>query len=98
VRDDGRPLFPDFHSKDKSLFLQARKHATEYRDLASVAVMLVMLAMSGNGVAYDCFAFQLAKEYEVDIDECYKITVHTSAGYRELLERIVVAKARFLIL
>lgn len=95
ICDDGRPLCKTFHSPGKAIFLEARKKALEQRDLASIAVMELMLNAEPpvrDGVVYN-YQNQIEKEYEVDIKVCRTLAMETSEDYRKLLKSGIVPRS-----
>lgn len=95
VQEDGRPLFKCFHDEFKTIFLKARKSAMESRDLASIAVMEILLNLSApeGSEDYRDFATQLEKEYEVDIGECKRVAERQNADYGQLLRMLTAEEA-----
>lgn len=84
VAADGRPISRSFGGKAQNIFLEARSKAMEKRDLASIAIMARML---GFGAMEGEFTSQLEKEYEVNMRECIKVALETSAVYQDMLLR-----------
>jgi hypothetical protein len=94
VCDDGRPLCRTFHGSGKAIFLEARKKAFEQRDLASIAVMELMLNAQPtvrDGILQN-YRPQIEKEYEVDIDMCRTVAMETSEDYKKILRSGVVPR------
>jgi len=95
VQEDGRPFFKSFHDEFKPIFVKARKAAMESRDLASIAVMGLMLMFSAaeDSEEYRDFTAQLEKEYEVDMEECKRAAEKQSTDYGMLLRMFSAPKA-----